>query len=274
MGNAEFSDTPMPQPPQEDLYLDFFKAKHTTKYLEDYTDSHSHDGQTLRSRIRFGTEVMSIDKPDDVWVIATRNVETGISSTFHGSNLMVASGLTSVPYMPRLPGRDNFQGPIIHSEAFGSSTILTSPNVSNISVLGGGKSSADMIYTAVKAGKKVTWLLKATDTAGPGFFLSPKGKGPYKNAFEVAMTRAASTFTPSFMNGETWWTRLLHSSTYGVKLMNSFWSAIDKDTRREPDYEHRKNVGGFDKLNPHTPSVVFSSCHELPATRMKNSLRL
>ena len=253
MGTAEFSDTPMPQPPQEDLYYDFFKAKHTTRYLENYTDVHSHNGQTLRSRIKFGTEVLSIDKPGDNWVIATKNVDTEISYTFHASKLMVASGLTSVPYIPFLPGRDNFQFPIIHTEAFGSSTILASPDVENITVLGGGKSSADTIYAAVKAGKKVTWVIKASDTAGPGFFLSPKGKGPYKNAFEIGMTRAAASFTPSFMNGETRWTRLLHGSKYGVKLMGSFWSAVDKDTRQEPDFEHRKNLGGFEKLSPHTP---------------------
>ena len=42
----------------------------------------------------------------------------------------------------------------------------------SICVLGAGKSSADMIFDAVMAGKKVTWLLKASETTGPGFLLS------------------------------------------------------------------------------------------------------
>ena len=243
----------MPRPPDEDLYYDFFKAKHTTQYLENYTDLHSHNGQTLRERIKFGIEVMSVDKLDGKWAISAKTIGSDTSHTLNASKLVVASGLTSVPNMPVLPGKEQFNGPIIHQEAFGSSRILASADIKNIAVLGGAKSSADMIYAAVKAGKTVTWVLKASDTTGPGFFLSPKGKGPYKNAFEIGMTRVAATFTPSFMNGETWWTRLLHGSTYGVKAMGSFWSAVDKETRQDADFEHRENLGGFEKLKPHTP---------------------
>ena len=253
VGSAEFSDKPMPRPPEEDLYYDFFKAKHTTQYLENYTDVHSHAGQTLRDRIKFGIDVLSVDKLDGKWVISTKNIDDATLHTFHASKLMIASGMTSVPNMPVLPGQEKFGGPIIHQEAFGSSRILTSPDINNITVLGGAKSSADMVYAAVKAGKRVTWVFRASDTTGPGFFLSPMGKGPYKNAFDVGMTRVAATFTPSFMNSESWWTRLLHGSKYGVKLIGSFWRAVDKETRQDADFEHRENLGGFKDLKPHTP---------------------
>jgi len=243
----------MPRPPEEDLYYDFFKAKYTTQYLENYSTVHIYNGQTLRDRIKFGVEVKSVKKMDGKWAVSTESVDTGTLHVLYASKLMVASGLTSEPYMPILPGKEKFDGPIIHQEAFGSSSILKSSDIKSICVLGGGKSSADMIYAAVAAGKKVTWVLKATDTTGPGFLFSPKGKGPYKNAFEVGMTRAAATFTPSFLNGETWWTRFLHGSKIGVSLMGSFWAAVDKEARKDADFEHRENVGGFEKLNPHTP---------------------
>ncbi|KAL8703559.1 MAG: hypothetical protein Q9201_003263 [Fulgogasparrea decipioides] len=243
----------MPRPPEEDLYYEFFKAKHTTQYLENYTTSHSYNGQTLRDRIKFGIEVKSIKKLDGAWALSTENVDTGTPCTFQATKLVVASGLTSEPFIPALPDKEKFNGPIIHQEKFGSSSVLKSPDVKNICVLGGGKSSADMIYEAVLAGKKVTWILKASDTTGPGFLVSPKGKGPYKNAFEMGSTRAAATFTPSPMVEETWWTRFLHSSKIGTSLTRSFWAAIDKDLRKEADYEHRENVGGFQELSPHTP---------------------
>ena len=153
-----------------------------------------------------------MDKLDGKWVILTENIDDDTLHTFYASKLMVASGMTPVLNMPVLPGQENFGYPIIHQEAFGSSGNLTSPDIKNITVLGGAKSSADIVYAAVKAGKTVTWVFKASDTTGPGFFLSPKGKGPYKNAFNVGMTRVAATFTPSFMNSETWLTRLLHGS--------------------------------------------------------------
>ena len=62
------------------------------------------------------------------------------------------------------------------------------------------------------------------------------------------MTFVAATLTPSFMNGQTWWTRLLHGSTYGVKAMGSFWSAVHKETREDADFEHRENLGGFGEI--------------------------
>jgi hypothetical protein len=154
--------------------------------------------------------------------------------------------------MPVLTGRDNFLGQVLHQDGFGSSEVLTSPEIRNVTVLGGGKSSADMVYESVKAGKTVSWILKSTDTAGPGFFLSPKGVGPYKNAFEIGMTRIAATFTPSLMNGVNWWTRLLHSSSYGPRLMAGFWNSVDAKARTEADFQ-RKSLKDFDKLSPHSP---------------------
>ena len=249
MGTAEFSDTPMTRPPEKDLHYDLFKAKYTTQYLENYAEIYRHNGQTPHDRIK----VKSVKKMDRKWIVLTVDVDTGISHIFWASKLIIASGLTSEPSMPPLPGKEKFDGLIIHQEAFGSSSILKSPDVKSICVLGAGKSSADMIYDAVMAGKKVTWLLKASETIGPGFLVSPKGKGPYKNAIELGMTRLASTLTPSFLNDETWWTRFLHSSKTGTKLMRSFWAGVDKETRNDAQFEHRENVGGFEKLNPHTP---------------------
>lgn len=69
----------------------------------------------------------------------------------------------------------------------------------------------------------------------------------------MGSTRAAATFTPFPMAEETLWTKFLHSSKIGTSLTGSFWRAIDKDLRKEADYEHRENVGGFQKLSPHTP---------------------
>jgi hypothetical protein len=74
-----------------------------------------------------------------------------------------------------------------------------------------------MVYSAVKAGRKVNWVLKATETSSPGFFHPLEGVGPCKNAVEAAVTRLASAFTPPPMNGNAWWTKVLHSIKYGAK---------------------------------------------------------
>ncbi|CAL5870399.1 uncharacterized protein PFLUO_LOCUS4635 [Penicillium psychrofluorescens] len=258
IGTAEFSDQAMPRPPDEDVYLEFFKAKHTTKYLNDYVDSHSYGGQTLRDRVKLSIEVQSVLKIQSGWTVVSKERESPLQHTFKTARLIVASGCTSIPNMPSLPGKDGFLGQVLHQDGFGSSNVLTSPDVKNITVLGAGKSSGDMVYEAVKAGKTVSWILKATDTTGPGFFLSPKGVGPYKNAFEIGMTRLAATFTPSFMNGANWWTSLLHSSKFGSKIMAGFWDSINTTARAEADFQ-RSSLQNFDKLAPHSP-IFWQNC--------------
>ena len=62
---AEFSDTPLDLLPKEDVYFDFFKAKHTTRYLVAYADKHILAGQTIRDRTRFNLSVRSINKADE-----------------------------------------------------------------------------------------------------------------------------------------------------------------------------------------------------------------
>jgi len=91
VGTAGFSDIPMPRPPEQDLYYDFFKAKYTTRYLEDYVDQQKHSGRTLRERITFGIEVQSICKIDGAWVVSTKEDATENLHTFHCSKLIVAS---------------------------------------------------------------------------------------------------------------------------------------------------------------------------------------
>lgn len=118
-------------------------------YLENYTTRRSYNGQTLRDRIQFGVEVKSIKKADGVWAVSTLSVDDGARVVFKASKLVVASGLTSEPRMPALPGQEKFCGSIIHQEKFGSSSILNSPDIRNICILGGGKSSVDMVYEAV-----------------------------------------------------------------------------------------------------------------------------
>ena len=125
VGTAEFSDVPMPRPPESDTYFDFFKAKYTTQYLEDYVDRRIFAGLTLWARIRFGSHVHRIVKVDGKWLVSVKD-KTGDTYSIHCTKLIVASGLTSRQYLPRAPGKEKFDRPIIHQENFGQSSILSS----------------------------------------------------------------------------------------------------------------------------------------------------
>ena len=247
MGTAEWSDMPMPRPPESDLYFECFKAKYTSQYVEKYVDHHHFGGQSLRDRIEFGFKVKTIQKSGNLWII------TGDTTCFRASKAIIASGVTSTPNLPRFPGIENFEAPIIHQESFGQSSVLSSTQFENVTVIGGGKSAADMVYAGVKAGKTVSWIIRASG-AGPGFFLSPKGKGPYKNAFEIGSARVASTISPSILNPDTWWTRFLHGTSSGQKLVSAIWGGVDNESREDADFDGRKDaLEGFKNLEPHTP---------------------
>lgn len=247
MGTAEWSDMRMPRPPEDELYYEFFKAKHTSKYLENYVDHHRFGGQSLRDRLRFGFKVNTIKKQDGIWIV------TGDTATFHASKIIVASGLTSTPNMPKFPGMDHFEAPVIHQESYGQSSVLSSAKFQNVTVIGGGKSAADMVYASVKAGKSVSWIIRAAGT-GPAFFVSAKGKGPYKNAFQIGSTRIVSTLSPSIFNPDTWWTRFVHKTNVGQKIVHAIWGGADEETRADADFDGRPNaLEGFDNLKPHVP---------------------
>jgi dimethylaniline monooxygenase (N-oxide forming) len=249
IGAAEYSDTPMPVPPAEDTYFDTFRARYTTQYLEDYVDHQIFASQSLRDRINFGFEVQDIKKVDGQWVISGKD-NANEAKTYHASKLIVASGVLSIPNLPKLPNKERFEAPIIHLGDFGQSSVLSSPNTHHVTVLGGSKSSADMIYACVKANKSVSWIIRVPGT-GPGFFLAAKGIGPYKNAISIGSTRVAATLSPSFFV-DNWWTRFLHTTSWGVKFVTGFWKGVSEDINKVADFG-RPGTKGFEKLKPHTP---------------------
>lgn len=65
--------------------------------------------------------------------------------------------MTTLPMMPHLPGREKFDGQILHHKDFESSDVTLSSQIQHVTVIEGGKSAADMIYDAVMAKKIVTW---------------------------------------------------------------------------------------------------------------------
>jgi dimethylaniline monooxygenase (N-oxide forming) len=107
----------MSRPPHEDSYYEFFKAKHTTEYLENYVNIQTCAAQTLRDRIKLGLEVQSVERDGTGWMLMTRE-PSRVEHTYCTSKLIVASGLTSIQNMPSLPGRDYFREPIIHQYVY------------------------------------------------------------------------------------------------------------------------------------------------------------
>ncbi|KAI4263434.1 MAG: hypothetical protein L6R42_001415 [Xanthoria sp. 1 TBL-2021] len=118
---AEFSDRPMTPPPEQ--YYGFFPGKYTTAYLESYVDDHTYSGQTIRDRISFNSYVESITKIQAADTADGANWEI----TYNGNQkvrtakLIDATGMTSQPQIPTLPGSSDFKGRTLHHKSFGQS---------------------------------------------------------------------------------------------------------------------------------------------------------
>ncbi|KAL8902190.1 MAG: hypothetical protein Q9207_004843 [Kuettlingeria erythrocarpa] len=256
LGTWEYSDMPMQEPPKEDMYEASFKAKHTSHYLETYIDRSVHAGKTLRERIEFNFDVHKITKVDEEWTISGQD-KTGKTRTLKSSKLIVASGLTSVPNMPNLPGQERFGNPIIHQKDFGRSDVLSTSALKRITVLGAAKSAADLVYDCVEAGKAVTWLIRRAST-GPGVFVPSPSRKSASAAYSIGTLRIVATLTPSLFNADSWWNRLLQRSWIGRRLLTNTWKKLDKDIVAEARFDNRGEEAkskGFEELRPHTPFI-------------------
>jgi dimethylaniline monooxygenase (N-oxide forming) len=242
---------PMKRPPEEDCMHDLFRAKYTTKYLEDYVDNMSHAGQTLLDRIQFNTHVESIKKVDGHWRFMCTDTTTKSQRTVFSSRVMMANGQSSVPNRPSFPGQEQFHGKIIHSIDFGQSTVIQSQSIQHVSVIGAGKSAADMVYEAVKAGKTVSWIVRKTGNGslGPAALAPIDLPTPYKNGVEASQARIMASLQPCYLIPyRSWWTWFLHSTALGTKLVKKIFSALDNTVRKYAGYRERKSNKGFEKL--------------------------
>jgi cation diffusion facilitator CzcD-associated flavoprotein CzcO len=157
--------------------------------------------------------------------------------------------------MPTFHGQDTFKGAIIHSIDFGQSNVLKDEAIQHVAVLGAGKSAADMVYEAVKAGKTVSWIIRRSDEGlGPAAFAPIDLPTPYKNGIEASQARIMASLQPCFLiPNRSWWTWFLHSTRVGEKLVGSVFNFLDTTVRKYAGYKERKSDKGFENLEYDAP---------------------
>lgn len=246
---TEFSDRPMNPPPLEDQYYGFFPARYVTAYLESYVDNHVYSGRSLRDRIEFKVHVDKIERTTyGTWLI----FHSG-DSELETSKLIDATGMTSLPNIPRLTGEKDFLGKMVHHKDFGRLGDLRTVKGQHFAVLGGGKSAADVAFSAAKAGKTVSWIVRENG-GGPAALLSAEGKGPYANSNESFYNRFVATFLPNPFGEKSYLSMFLHGTRVGRWFVRTLWDGIDKDQRKKADYWRAEGREmGFNNLEPDTP---------------------
>lgn len=247
---TSFSDVALQLPNDAPKLHDTFESKYVTQYLEEYVDSHMYNGTPLRSRIRLNAEVRAVEKIRSGWIL---QLDGAVPQNYRCSKLAVASGLTSSPVMPNFSRGNDWKAPILHHRDFGvhSKAILAASSAyKNITVLGGGKSAADMVYAAVKAGKNVSWIVRKTGE-GPGIFMNPAASGRYKNHAEAGATQKATILNPSGFRPMLEWAQIQHQSVLEKENLESKLFAADRRYKEWANYRGREGaLPGFCELEP------------------------
>ena len=247
---TSFSDVALQPPNDAPKLYDTLETKYVTQYLEEYVDSHVYNGTSLRSRIRLRTEVRVVEKIRSGWLL---QVDGAVPQFIPCTKLAVASGLTSSPVVPNFPRSRDWVAPILHHRDFGihsKAFLAASSAYKNITILGGGKSAADMVYASVKAGKKVNWIVRKTGE-GPGIFMNPAATGRYKNHAEAGSTQTATILNPSAFRTMLESAQMLHQSDSERENLDSKLFAADRRYKEWANYRGREGaLPGFRDLEP------------------------
>jgi dimethylaniline monooxygenase (N-oxide forming) len=245
-----FSDVPLTVPKEADVFNDIFEAKYITQYLESYVDTRKYADKTLRERITLEFTVSSVDKTGGTWVVKGKGQPDLTEASFRTKRVIVATGTTSDAKMPVFPGSDSFCGRIIHQRDYGRFATKNQPTPQKVAILGAGKSAADVVYNQAKAGHEVHWIIRKSGQ-GPGIFTNPadNAKGPFLNDPELAATRLFGTLSPGCFTQPNMWTRLLHGSAMGSKIIDGFFGTAEEKCKKVGDFQHRDGaLPGFEQL--------------------------
>lgn len=106
-------------------------------YLQEYAKHFNLD-------IQHGIDVTNIQKNDEKWLVTTQSGEEWLSK-----HLIIATGLSHTPYIPRWENVDRFQGMIIHSKEYRTGRDYTGKRVL---VVGCGNSGSEICVDLVEKG--------------------------------------------------------------------------------------------------------------------------
>jgi putative flavoprotein involved in K+ transport len=93
--------------------------------------------------IRLGVEVARVDRGGEGYVVETSE------GAFHGAAVVIATGFDRVPKMPDWPGRDGFEGELLHSSAYRNPAPYRGRDVL---VVGAGNTGTEVAVQLADAG--------------------------------------------------------------------------------------------------------------------------
>jgi len=155
LGTFEYPDFPMSSDvfgvkPGEHMSGEVMYS-YLTKYAERFG---------ILDKIRYQSAVLGAEHQDGAeggWILTVQNGD--LQHKIFARKLVMAAGLTSEPFLPRIEGQDDFGMPIFHSKDF-TKYADTLDSAKKVTVFGGTKSAWDVVYAYASKGVKVDWVIR------------------------------------------------------------------------------------------------------------------
>ena len=200
---------------------------------------------------RFGEEVKTARKTptatgrENGWLLTIYRGD--VSYTLKTRRLIVATGLHSQEFMPKIAGAEDFSADIIHASNLLEHSERLFANAKTVTVIGGTKSAWDAAFSFAWKGIHVDMVIRESGH-GP-CWIAPSYVTPFKRLVEsLVSTRILSWMSPCIWgdaDGFTGIRRFLHGTAVGRVLVNSYWTFLGKDILA---------VNGYDK-HPETAKL-------------------
>ncbi|KAJ9637881.1 hypothetical protein H2199_007376 [Coniosporium tulheliwenetii] len=255
LGTYEYSDFP-------EANLDVKPGEHIPgAVLHQYLTQFAKKFDVYR-RIRFNTTVKSVQHEESggwlLTVISNAEEKSAASeSQLLAQKLIVATGLTSEPFMPALAGADSFNGPLFHSKDF-LRNADTLKSADSVCVLGGAKSAWDVAYAYASSGVQVNMIIRESGR-GP-VWMAPPYVTPLKKWLEkLVHTRFLTWFSPCIWGNEDGYGGIrgfLHGTVAGRFMVDSFWKVLGGDVLSLNGYDKHPETA---KLKPWYPAFWIGS---------------
>jgi len=243
VGSYEFSDYPLNLQKYDLKPGQHIPGTVVHDYLSTFVDEYD-----LNHCIRFETKVDAATLQDDgEWLIDyTVDSKTKLQKSRTGqlvaNKLVVATGLTSEPFVPDFPGKDTFKGNLFHAKElkFRSDDLTNSKNVV---VIGGNKSAWDVCYAAALAGAQVHMVIRPSG-GGPSWVWPAPSPNSKVRLAPMSLTRYFTWFDPIPFGGVSTTARdLLHRTVLGRIICWLFWAMLDRYVQNTNGYHESDLLG-------------------------------
>ncbi len=250
LGTYEYSDFPMDESygvkPGQPIPGTVVHA-----YLRNYAQRFG-----VLAHIRFKSKVETAERKEGGgWVLTVSS--DGQQSQLSTARLIIATGLTSEPFMPALQGSEKFGAPVFHSKDLGR-YVNSLQSAESVVVYGGTKSAWDAAYSYATAGVEVNMVIRESGH-GP-VWMSPPYVTPLKRWLEkLVHTRFLTWFSPCIWGNADGYSTIrnfFHGTAVGRKIVDTFWAILGNDLVTLNGYDKHPETK---KLKPWTDAFYTGS---------------